>query len=113
MALQGLLATPGAGPGCLLHSALFCSTAVTNKGMEEESGIFLCEGAGLPNHDLKSWRGCPWALSSFGPFTSHWSETIVYVLPAASHARSHQNTNALNKDPGGAPPCQPLSGIGK
>lgn len=70
MALQGLLDTPGAGPRCLLCLVLFLSIAVTNKGMEEQSGIFLCEGVGFPNHDLKSWGGCLLALSSFGPFTS-------------------------------------------
>lgn len=36
----------------LLCLALFLSIAVTNKGLEEQSGIFLC----LPNHDLKSWE---------------------------------------------------------
>lgn len=35
--------------------ALFLSVAVTNKGLEEWSGIFLC----LPNHDLESWEAAP------------------------------------------------------
>lgn len=55
MALQGLLAIPSAGSGCLLCLALFLSIAVTNKSMEEQSGIFLYEGMGFPNHDLKCW----------------------------------------------------------
>lgn len=91
---------------------VFLSIAVTNKGMEEQSGIFLCEGAALPNHDLKSWGGCPWALSSFGLFTSRCLETIEYVFPAASHPHSHQNAYAINKDLGGVSFCQ-HSGIGK
>lgn len=93
MALQGLLATPGAGPGCLLCLILFLSIAVTNKGMEEQSGIFLCEGAGFPNHDLESWGGCLLALSSFGPFTSCCLEITEYVLPAISHTHFHPHQN--------------------
>lgn len=94
-ALQGLLATPGAGPVCLLCLVLFLSIAVTNKGMEEQSGIFLCEGAGLPNHDLKSWGDCLWALPNFGPFTSHYLEITECVLPVVSHTRFHLHHNTL------------------
>jgi hypothetical protein len=54
MALQGLSRPPGAGLGCLLCLALFLSIAVTNKGMEGQSDIFLCKRMDLPNHDLKS-----------------------------------------------------------
>lgn len=54
MALQGLPGTPGAGLGYLLCLALFLPIAVTNKGMNEQSDTFLCEGVGPPNHGVKS-----------------------------------------------------------
>ena len=42
------------GQGILLCLALLLSIAVTNKGMEEQSSIFLCKGVGFPTMILKA-----------------------------------------------------------
>lgn len=114
-ALQGLLATPGAGPGCLLCLPLLLSITVTNKGMEEQSGIFLCEGVGLPTMILRTGEGAS-RLSPSLDLSIHTVEesvtasflllhTLIYSLPRACMY--------LTKILEGISCCQQFFGIGK
>lgn len=107
---------------CLLHQVLawhlLCLTllyiAVTNKGMEKQSDIFLWKGVSLWTVILRVEEATS-GFSPVGPCNPHCLEIIDCIFHTVSHAQlySYQNTRVLNKDPGGVTYCQQLFGIGK
>lgn len=104
---------PGTRSGCLLWLTLFLSIAVTNKSMEEQSGIFLDKGVGPPNRDLKSLGGCLQIVSNFD-LSPHAIQKSTNVSLLLSHILiSTLTESVLNKNPRGVSCCQQHFGIEK
>ena len=90
------------------------SIAVTNKGMEKQSDIFLWKGGSLWTVILRVGSLLLGSLPA-SDLSIHCLEITERIFPTVSHTQlySYQNTRVLNRDPGGVTYRQQLFATGK